>query len=230
MKTIRISDWIAGIALGCTLVFASKCSAQIDMNNLPADILSCEVCRQRLGLPPLIGLPRPMVQPNEVISSSNATPATPLSRANSTLLPAPKSEPDRTLGSPDIMSTSIAEPKAIPIPAAQANEQLELKQVIEQLHRQAKEQAVEHAKMQSEWKKQLEEAEAANRKTLTMLENRSAEVGELKLQLKSQREANSKANAMLEAQSKDTQSDSIKPESKKLERSKGKRKKPAKPS
>ncbi len=48
------------------------------------------------------------------------------------------------------MSTSIAEPKAIPIPAAQANEQLELKQVIEQLPRQAEEQAAEHVKMQAE--------------------------------------------------------------------------------
>lgn len=78
--------------------------------------------------------------------------------------------------------------------------------------------------MQAEWKKQLEEAEAANRKTQTMLENRSAEVGELKLQLKSQLEANAK----LEANLKDAKDN--KPESKKLKRSKGKRKKPAKPS
>jgi len=28
-------------------------SGPIDMNNLPADVLNCEVCRQRLGLPPL---------------------------------------------------------------------------------------------------------------------------------------------------------------------------------
>ena len=143
MKTIRKSDWIVGIALGCSLVFASTCSAQIDLNNLPSDILKCEVCRQRLGLPPLSSMPIPVVPWNEVISPNSATPATPLSSANISLLPAPKSAPARTLGSPSIN------------PSGQ----------VEQINIQIKQ-------MQAEWKKQIEKVEAANREAITMLELR----------------------------------------------------------
>ena len=198
MKTIRKSDWIVGIALSCSLVFASTCSAQIDLNNLPADILNCEVCRHRLGLPPLSSMPIPVVPWNEVVSPNSATPATPLSSANIMLLPAPKSAPARTLGSPGIN------------PSGQA----------EQLNIQIKQ-------MQAEWKKQIEKAEAANREAMTMLENRTAAVAELELRLKSQQEAYAKLEAQLK-DAKEKHSDSTKPENEKLERSKGKRKKPAK--
>ena len=74
--------------------------------------------------------------------------------------------------------------------------------------------------MQFEWKKRIEQADAANKEVLTLLEKRTAEVTELQLQLKSQQEALSKAKQ--QAQSKG------KPDNKRKAPNKGK--KPAKPS
>ena len=262
MKTIRKCDCLAGIALSCSLVFASTCSAQIilrsiqsdgpvndgtvigqsipkvaaqhlgsrpiDMNNLPADILNCEVCRHRLGLPPLSRMPIPVVPASEVISPNNATPAKPLNTVTSALLPAA-------------------------VPLAPANKQLELKQVIDELESQVKKQAdgeiaaskkievlneeredlaaqrtklnTQIRQMQADWNEQKEKAEVDLREAMEMLEKRSAEVTELEQQLKLLRKANEK----LESQSKeakDKSSDSDKPKSKKLKRGKGNRKEP----
>ncbi len=262
MKTIRNSNWIAGITISCSLALASTCSAQvivmsiqpdgpvtfgtvirqsspavttqhvgsriIDINNLPADILNCEVCRHRLGLPPLSRMPIPVVPASEVISPNNATPAKPLNTVNSALLPAP-------------------------VPLAPANKQLELKQVIDQLESQVKKQAdgelatskkievlneeredlaaqrtklnTQIKQMQADWNEQKEKAEVDHREAMEMLEKRTAEVTELEQQLKLLRKANEK----LESQSKeakDKSSDSDKPKSKKLKRGKGNRKEP----
>ncbi len=101
--------------------------------------------------------------------------------------------------------------------AAYAKKQLELEQA-------ALERAKESAKvneqleqLQTEWKKRIEQSDAANKEVLTLLERRTAEVTELQLQLKSQQEALEKAQQ--EAQSK------VKPESKKKAPNKGKGKK-----
>ncbi len=50
----------------------------IDMNNLSADILNCEVCRQRLGLPPLSSAIVQGVPSNQVISPNGLTTVSPL--------------------------------------------------------------------------------------------------------------------------------------------------------
>ena len=61
----------------------------IDLNNLPPDVLNCDVCRQRLGLPPLSS---PI--PSSSIPSSSTV--------------AKPSENVRMLGSPGLMSSSMA--------------------------------------------------------------------------------------------------------------------------
>jgi len=79
---------------------------------------------------------------------------------------------------------------------------------------------VQLEQMQFEWQKRIEQADAANKEVLTLLEKRTAEVTELRSQLKSQQEAMSKAKQ--ESPSKD------KPDSKRKAPNKGK--KAAKPS
>ncbi len=79
----------------------------------------------------------------------------------------------------------------------------------------AEESAKVNEQLQTEWKKRIEQADAANREVLSLLEKRTAEVTELQLQLKSQQEA--LENAQKEAQSK------AKPESKKKAPNKSKK-------
>ncbi len=44
-------------------------SGPIDLNSLPADVLNCDVCRQRLGLPPLVSMHAPKPKPMAPIPS-----------------------------------------------------------------------------------------------------------------------------------------------------------------
>ena len=351
-------------------------SGPIDMNNLSADILNCQVCRQRLGLPPLqassstSGLSERVIAPNRptptLVPDGSRVPSPTPQAATARMLGSPgmissvtaeqmasqgfvveefkPPQPDqnaiqlgelppevrqqfmrslelpfgarvmsaevrgqktgsvkvqgsetvtaqkigghsanqselpkvgdhRSLGAPGIetvlettaVDVSIqtkpqpkpAEPiSAAPTQSESANELVQLQQTKEQLQRQLEEQAADLAKkqivaeeiaaqeknramslerelakereslkvqleqMQFEWKKRIEQADAANKEVLTLLEKRTAEVNELQLQLKSQQEALSKAKQ--EAQSKG------KPDNKRKAPNKGK--KPAKPS
>ncbi len=404
MIKIRRSELVAGFALSCGIIFASTSFGQIivrsdvavaapqhlgsgpiDMNNLSADILNCQVCRQRLGLPPLPVSTAALGRSDNVIGPKLATPTLPPATS---IVPsvAPQAATVRMLGSPGMISSVTADQMAlqgvvveefkppqpqpdaiqlselppevrqqfmrslelpfgarvmsaeirgqktgtvkvegleavtsqkigsnsanpsdqpmvgvqrslgaagiepvleaaavdvsnkpnsrrippaetalptpvVPIPASPkqtdlANELVQLKQAKDELQRQLEEQAAdlakkqlvaeeivaqekikamslerEHAKerenlkvqleqTQFEWKKRIEQADAANKEVLMLLEKRTAEVTELQLQLKSQQEALSKAKQ--EAESKD------KPDGKKKAPNKGK--KPAKPS
>ncbi len=86
----------------------------IDMNNLPADILNCEVCRQRLGLPPLRWLSPSGSSPTASAALPTASAALPSPKT----LPMPKPEtvqPQKTdlqpvpmLGSPGLISSGTA--------------------------------------------------------------------------------------------------------------------------
>lgn len=77
-------------------------SGPIDMNNLPQDVLDCDVCRQRLGLPPrnyIAGfkLPQQAIPPQQTIAQQPITP---------------KAGTGRMLGSPGMMSSIVAEQMA----------------------------------------------------------------------------------------------------------------------
>ena len=316
-------------------------SGPIDRNNLSADILNCEVCRQRLGLPPLQVFPSALGLSNPVIAPKRATPAPTLGPdVSGATSPVPQAATGRMLGSPGMISSVTAEQMALqgfvveefkpPQPDSNAIQLGELPPEVRQqflrslelpfgarvmsaevrgqkagsvkvegsetitaqktesnsdsqseppkvgAHRSlgapgietvletaaadmsiqtkpqpkpptetaapipadaipaaptqsdsanelAKEREnlkVQLEQMQFEWKKRLEQADAANKEVLTLLEKRTAEVTDLQLQLKSQREALTKAKQ--ESQSKN------KPEAKKKVPNKGK--KPAKPS
>jgi hypothetical protein len=100
-----------GLAFSCGLVSLSSGIAQtvsapqkhlgsgpIDLNNLSDDILNCEVCRQRLGLPPLnAALPMP-----QRVNSVNPTP-TQTNPQSSPTAPQPMM---RVLGSPGMLSST----------------------------------------------------------------------------------------------------------------------------
>ncbi len=78
-----------------------------DMNNLPQDVLDCEVCRQRLGLPPLKSLASSMASQPRAASQQIAPQQ---------LVP-PHARPIqpgtvRMLGSPGMMSSMVAEQMA----------------------------------------------------------------------------------------------------------------------
>lgn len=96
----------------------------IDMNNLSADILNCEVCRQRLGLPPLNSATVQAVPTNQVISPNGSTTVTPLIVASplnnvadaippkSASSQMPGASPVRMLGSSGLISSGTAEQMA----------------------------------------------------------------------------------------------------------------------
>ncbi len=130
MIKIRRSELVAGIALSCGMIFASTSFGQIsvrsevsaaapqhlgsgpiDMNNLSADILNCQVCRQRLGLPPLPVSTAALGRSDKVIGPKLATPT----RVPETLVPslAPQAATVRMLGSPGMISSVTAEQMAL---------------------------------------------------------------------------------------------------------------------
>ena len=317
MIMIRRLELAAGIALSCGMIFASTSFGQIivrsdvsaaapqhlgsgpiDRNNLSADILNCQVCRQRLGLPPLpvstsalgrmLGSPGmissataeqmalqgvvveefkpPQPQPDAIqlgelppevrqqfmrslelpfgarvmsaeirgqklgtvsVEGSETVTAQKIGGNSANQSERPKVGDQRSLGAPGIETVLEAatvdvsikpnpqpKPPTEPITAAptqvdSVNELVQLQQTKVQLEQ-----------MQFEWKKRIEQADAANKEVLTLLEKRTAEVTELQLQLKSQQDALTKAKQ--EAQSKD------KPDGKR--KAPRKSKKPAKPS
>ncbi len=349
MIMIRRLELVAGIALSCGMIFASTSFGQIivrsdvsaaapqhlgsgpiDRNNLSADILNCQVCRQRLGLPPLPVSTSALGRSDRVIGPKLATP-TLVPEASSVPSLAPQAATVRMLGSPGMISSATAEQMALqgvvveefkpPQPQPDAIQLGELPPEVRQqfmrslelpfgarvmsaeirgqklgtvnvegsetvtaqkiggnsanqserpkvgdqrslgaagietvleaanvdvsikpnpqpkpptepitaaptlVHSvnelvQLQQAKVQLEQMQFEWKKRIEQADAANKEVLTLLEKRTAEVTELQLQLKSQQEALSKAKQ--EAQSID------KPDSKRKAPNKGK--KPAKPS
>ena len=70
----------------------------IDMNNLSAEILNCEVCRQRLGLPPLSRKTVQGVPSNQVISPNGLT---------TSRMAKPVGQSERSpKGSPDVVGDS----------------------------------------------------------------------------------------------------------------------------
>ena len=394
MIKIRRHELVAGFVLSYGMIFATTSFGQIivrsdvsatapqhlgsgpiDMNNLSPDILNCQVCRQRLGLPPLHVSTTALGRSDKVFDLKLATPAR---VPETSIVPslAPQAATVRMLGSPGMISSVTADqmarqgivveefkppqpqpdgiqlgelppevrqqfmrslelpfgsrimsaeirsqktgvvkvessetvmaqsignnssnqslrptvgdhrslgapgietvleataadvsiqtkpqpkPPAESITAAQtqsesANELVQLQHAKEQLQRQLEEQTADLAKkqivaeeiatleknkamslereltkereglkvqleqMQFEWKKRMEQADAAHKEVLTLLEKRTAEVTELQLQLKSQQEEMSKAKQ--EALSKD------KPDGKRKAPNKGK--KPAK--
>ncbi len=92
----------------------------IDMNNLSPDILNCDVCRQRLGLPPLnsainsanssstSGL-KPIISPAKTIpGTANAPMASSLNQLQVNQLPS-----GRMLGSPGMITSATAEQMAM---------------------------------------------------------------------------------------------------------------------
>lgn len=320
MIKIRRCELLAGIALSCGMFFASTCFGQvivgndvssaapqhlgsgpIDRNNLSADILNCQVCRQRLGLPPfqvssstvprastarMLGTPgmiscvtaEQMALQGFVVEELKPPQTEPGAIPLGELPPEVRQQFMRSLELPfgaRVMSAEIrgqkpgtvkvegseSVPPAEPITSAptqsdSASELIQLQQTKEQLQKQLVEQAADLAKkqivaeevaaqeknkamnlerelakerenskvqleqMQFEWQKRIEQADAANKEVLTLLEKRTAEVTELRSQLKSQQEAMSKAKQ--ESPSKD------KPDSKRKAPNKGK--KPDKPS
>ncbi len=130
MIKIRRSELVAGIAFSCGMIFASTSFGQIsvrsevaaaapqhfgsgpiDMNNLSADILNCQVCRQRLGLPPLPVSTTSLGRSDKVIGPKLTTPT----RMTETLVPspAPQAATVRMLGSPGMISSVTAEQMAL---------------------------------------------------------------------------------------------------------------------
>jgi hypothetical protein len=87
-------------------------SGPIDMNNLSAEILNCDVCRQRLGLPPLSRVQaQSIVNPTGSIESQTVVPSTTSteSSATSELRPNESGAPSvRMLGSPGLLSSRTA--------------------------------------------------------------------------------------------------------------------------
>jgi hypothetical protein len=99
----------------------------IDLNNLPADVLNCEVCRQRLGLPPLqagaakvispstnavpttISLPSMGTTTNTNTNTNTTNPAPTTTAKMEQPRAVPSSQPIRMLGSPGLMSSLTAE-------------------------------------------------------------------------------------------------------------------------
>lgn len=80
----------------------------IDTNNLPKDVLECDVCRQRLGLPPLKSLSSSMVpQPRTMSQQQNVLPS-----AGPVVAVPPQTGTIRMLGSPGMMSSQVAEQMA----------------------------------------------------------------------------------------------------------------------
>ena len=77
-------------------------SGPIDMNNLPKDILDCDVCRQRLGLPPRNNMAGPKL-PQQPAMSQQAIAQQPTT---------PNAGTGRMLGSPGMMSSIVAEQMA----------------------------------------------------------------------------------------------------------------------
>lgn len=96
----------------------------IDMNNLSADILNCEICRQRLGLPSLSSTSGQGVPSNRVLTPNGSTPDAPsnvvpsLNNAADAVhpknrsTPMPGASPVRMLGSPGLISSGTAEQMA----------------------------------------------------------------------------------------------------------------------
>ena len=147
MATIRRTDLIASIALGCTLSFATQTFGQtiinsvpverienvqtvtvtvqaaprqhlgtgpVDMNNLPQDILNCDVCRQRLGLPPLNTVANSSSNPVTTTVKQSISKPSPTSQASTppgTSSVAPQT--GRMLGSPGMISSATAEQLAL---------------------------------------------------------------------------------------------------------------------
>jgi len=82
-------------------------SGPIDMNNLPQDILDCDVCRQRLGLPPRNNMVCPKF-PQQAMPPQLATSH----QAIAQQLTTPSAGTGRMLGSPGMMSSIVAEQMA----------------------------------------------------------------------------------------------------------------------
>ena len=92
----------------------------IDMNNLSPDILNCDVCRQRLGLPPLSSVHKaassssssglkPTSNPTKSIPGTAIAPtASPLNQLQLNQLPS-----GRMLGSPGMITSATAEQMAM---------------------------------------------------------------------------------------------------------------------
>gem|GEM_PF-2970446 len=76
-------------------------SGPIDMNNLPQEILDCDVCRQRLGLPP-----------RNNMAGSNLPQQSPPQQAVAQQPETPNAGTGRMLGSPGMMSSIVAEQMA----------------------------------------------------------------------------------------------------------------------
>ena len=82
-------------------------SGPIDMNNLPQDILDCDVCRQRLGLPPRNNMAGPKL-PQQAMPPQLAMSQ----QAVAQQLTTPSAGTGRMLGSPGMMSLIVAEQMA----------------------------------------------------------------------------------------------------------------------
>lgn len=164
---------------------------------------------QSLGAPGIASLSESLAQTG---ASANAKAESVVVAAEPLTKPSPKSEVIAAEQEAMVQLQKRLNEQA----AELAKKQLELEQAA------ALERAKESAKvseqleqLQTEWKKRIEQADAANREVLSLLEKRTAEVTELQLQLKSQQEALEKAQQ--EAPSK------VKPESKKKAPNKGKK-------
>ena len=259
MIKIRRSELVAGMALSCGMFFATTSFGQIivrsdvsaaapqhlgsgpiDRNNLSADILNCEVCRQRLGLPFGARVMSAEVRGQKTgsvkVQGSETVTAQKIGGNSANQSELPKVRDLRSLGAAgietvleaaaaDVSIQTNPQPKppaetAAPIPADAIPAAPTQTDSANELAKERENLKVQLEQMQFEWKKRLEQANAANKEVLTLLEKRTAEVTELQLQLKSQQEALSKAKQ--EAQSKD------KPDIKRKAPNRGK--KPAKPS
>jgi len=87
----------------------------IDMNNLSPDILNCEVCRQRLGLPPLNSVPDALSNSASSVARLSRNKTNAIQPPTTAPIVSPLSAPQtgRILGSPGMITFATAEQMAM---------------------------------------------------------------------------------------------------------------------
>ena len=209
----------------------------VDINSLSQDILNCDVCRQRLGLPPLnlASLPDSsslagskvlsanVLDPNKpslathpsekILVEDRKVPAT----REETLTPEASSILEtQTLKKQLDSLTQVNEQlqsKIKELVDSQAQKQLELEQAVaakdksmaeerQNLKRQVAVLSEKQRQLQIETKDRMARSDAENKKALSMLGKRNAEVTELQSKLRTQQNELEKAKAQSEANAK----------------------------
>ncbi|MCY2978403.1 MAG: hypothetical protein NTU79_07035 [Planctomycetota bacterium] len=216
----------------------------VDINSLSQDILNCDVCRQRLGLPPLsplnlASLPDSSSLPGSKVLSANVLDPNKPSLASQPSekilvedrkLPATREE-TLTPEASSILETQTLkkqlesltqvneqlQSKIKELLDSQAQKQLELEQAAaakdksmaeerQNLKRQVAVLGEKQRQLQIETKDRMARSDAENKKALSMLGKRTAEVTELQSKLRTQQNELAKAKAESDAKAKEENS------------------------